>query len=454
MASKVPDPKPADDPDDDQKNLQGFPQRSGGSRVDTHWIKIPQGVKETISRAYQVKAPSQIGLTWEKYNSLKNFSIQYCDNVIKDHGTNNHVSHINVAEEKPVFADCINNKLEEIRLAEDERTTSVQPQQAKDSSDRELSDTLGEAFKERTVKLCSKSFGKDLFHSSDVYRMSTVRGRCLIINNMTFNDPNGFTDVREGSPLDGQRILYLFHQLGFICSCKEDLSGQRMLEVIRDETDRHADENYGMFVLVIMSNGSEIGISGADGTMVHKTDINNALSAENFPAMARKPKLIIIQACSGDLHDRVSLDPPPATSSPHPGSNLPSFSVSPTMEVRAYLAMTLPTPSRPTTSSVQIHPPGSHAVLNTDDLLIWEASFRGRVAYRHCRYGSWFVNAVVDSLSKHACHRDLKNLFEKQIRTKVRNYSIQRRMGQQPTMTCTLLKDLFLFPGYNPPDPD
>ncbi|XP_067940811.1 caspase b-like isoform X2 [Watersipora subatra] len=331
---------------------------------------------------------------------------------------------------------------------------SVQLQQSENSqSDSELSDTLDQASEGWTVKLCSKSSVKDLYHSDYVYRMSTMRGRCLLINNITFTYPNGTSDNREGSALDGQRILFLFRQLGFLCFSEENLSSQRMLEVIRNETGRHADENYGMFVLVIMSHGSETGISGTDGTMVQRTDINNALSAQNFPAMARKPKLLIVQACSGGLQDRVVLDSQPATSSPHPGSSLPSVFGLPTNEVPSSSTMTLPL-STPITSSVWMHPAGSHAVLETDDLLIWEASFRGHMAYRHLRYGSWFINAVVESLSKHACHRDLKTLFDKQIRKKVRKRSIQYGEGQQPDMSCTLQKKLFLFPGYNPPDPE
>ncbi|XP_067940442.1 cell death protein 3-like [Watersipora subatra] len=227
----------------------------------------------------------------------------------------------------------------------------------------------------------------------------------------------------------------------------------RMLEVIRNETGRQIDRNYGMFVLVIMSHGSETAISGSDGTVVQRTDINNALSAQNFPAMARKPKLVIIQACSRGLPDEVVPDPQPATPSPHPGSSLASVFSLPTNEVPFCSATTLPTAARPITSSVLLHPPGSHEVLDTDDLLIWEASFRGHMAYRHHTDGSWFITAVVESLSKHACHRDLKTLFDKQIKKKVRKRSMQFG-GQQPTMTETLQKDLFLFPGYNPPDPE
>ncbi|XP_067941170.1 caspase-4-like isoform X2 [Watersipora subatra] len=168
--------------------------------------------------------------------------------------------------------------------------------------------------------------------------------------------------------------------------------------------------------------------------------------------MAGKPKLLIIQACTGVLRDRVVTDPQPPTSSLHPSFLLSSVTNSPTTGFSSSSATTLTTPPEPNTVSAPMLMPMSSAVLDTDDLIIWQASFPGHMAYRHHRYGSWFITAVVESLSKHACHRDLKTLFERQIRKKVRKRSIQHGEGQQPDMSCTLQKDLFLFPGYNPPD--
>ncbi|XP_067941160.1 uncharacterized protein [Watersipora subatra] len=331
----------------------------------------------------------------------------------------------------------------------------VQPQQDEEASDSELSDTLDQASEELTVKRCSKTSVKYLFDSDDVYRMSTMRGCCLLINNIYFIYPDGTSDYRQGSILDGQRILSLFDKLGFFCFSEANLSGQRMLEVISDETERPEHVNCGMFVLIILSHGSETGISGTDGTMVQRTDINNALSAQNFPAMARKPKLLIVQACSGGLQDRVTVpDAQPSTSSSHPDFPLPSVTSLPTSGVPLCSAATLTTLSEPSPSSALMHLPMSHAVLETDDLLIWKASFPGHLAYRNRRFGSWFINAIVKTLCKHACHRDLKTLFERQIREKVRRQSIQYGDGQQPSMDCTLRKKLFLFPGYNPSNPD
>lgn len=55
-----------------------------------------------------------------------------------------------------------------------------------------------------------------------------------------------------------------------------------------------------MFVLCIMSHGTENDdISGTDGKPVKLTEVYDLLSATKFPAMAGKPKMVILQACSG-----------------------------------------------------------------------------------------------------------------------------------------------------------
>lgn len=56
-----------------------------------------------------------------------------------------------------------------------------------------------------------------------------------------------------------------------------------------------------MFVLVLTSHGGEGSMIGSDHRRVKLTDIYKLLSPKNFPAMQGKPKLVIIQACAGDL---------------------------------------------------------------------------------------------------------------------------------------------------------
>ena len=72
-----------------------------------------------------------------------------------------------------------------------------------------------------------------------------------------------------------------------------------MLRVIREETQHPSHHGYGMFVLIIMTHGTDRELYGSDGRAVKVSDIYDLLSAGNFGAMAGKPKMVIIQACAG-----------------------------------------------------------------------------------------------------------------------------------------------------------
>ena len=55
-----------------------------------------------------------------------------------------------------------------------------------------------------------------------------------------------------------------------------------------------------MFVIVLMSHGERGDIiTDSEGQPVELVDIQDLLSPKNFPAMKGKPKLMIVQACSG-----------------------------------------------------------------------------------------------------------------------------------------------------------
>lgn len=76
-----------------------------------------------------------------------------------------------------------------------------------------------------------------------------------------------------------------------------------MLEAIDKEVDvaqTPEHEDYGMFVLVLMSHGGKNNcIFGFDGTAIELSDVYYLLTPQNFPTMSGKPKLIIVQACAG-----------------------------------------------------------------------------------------------------------------------------------------------------------
>ena len=75
---------------------------------------------------------------------------------------------------------------------------------------------------------------------------------------------------------------------------------QEIVSALRDETRNPAHKDFGMFVLVVMSHGSDNDcIYGVDGSVIKLTEVYDLLSSTNFPMMADKPKLVIVQACSG-----------------------------------------------------------------------------------------------------------------------------------------------------------
>jgi len=75
---------------------------------------------------------------------------------------------------------------------------------------------------------------------------------------------------------------------------------QGILEAVESEVRDERHKNFGCHVLVIMSHGSKDNyIYGTDGRKVSLIDIYDLLTPLNFPGMVGKPKVVIVQACSG-----------------------------------------------------------------------------------------------------------------------------------------------------------
>lgn len=77
---------------------------------------------------------------------------------------------------------------------------------------------------------------------------------------------------------------------------------QDLLAAIRKETECSDHANYGMFVLIIMSHGSEDCVYGTDGKKLFMGKVWPLLAPDSFKAMTGKPKLVFLQACSGGIY--------------------------------------------------------------------------------------------------------------------------------------------------------
>jgi len=78
---------------------------------------------------------------------------------------------------------------------------------------------------------------------------------------------------------------------------------QKMLEVIKEETQHPDNKDYGMHVTVLMSHGAHGVLYGTDIKPVKLLDVFDLLSSDNFKHMDGKPKVVIVVACrSGELY--------------------------------------------------------------------------------------------------------------------------------------------------------
>ncbi|XP_067944843.1 uncharacterized protein [Watersipora subatra] len=184
-----------------------------------------------------------------------------------------------------------------------------------EEAESDLSDVEGEGYcdeskadKVMRLRLCivKKPKIKQLYQSNKVYAMSEpVRGRVLIINNMNFRYGHG---NRAGSQFDYKNLSRMFKDLKFdIAKSQDELTDLRAQDIYREiqiETAREEHQNLGMFVLVIMTHGTSGNhLLDIEGNMIPFINIQDLLSPWNFPAMKGKPKLVILQACSGERRD-------------------------------------------------------------------------------------------------------------------------------------------------------
>jgi len=73
-----------------------------------------------------------------------------------------------------------------------------------------------------------------------------------------------------------------------------------MLSAVKLEVKKEEHEDLGCHVLVIMTHGGlNNHILGTDLKRVKLTDLYDLLSPLNFPGMAGKPKVVILEVCSG-----------------------------------------------------------------------------------------------------------------------------------------------------------
>jgi len=211
--------------------------------------------------------------------------------------------------------------------------------------------------------------------------MSETRGRALIIS-------NSYNNTRQGSEHDYANMKRMLEKLGYITvGGHRSYQAHEMIteihketQLVDDQTGESVHRHLRSFILVITSHGDQGAVGGSDGKQIEITEIMDLLSPKNFPAMEKKPKIVIIQACAGSKREMLRTDWPAqaAANQNQPGGDQP-------------------VPDDYTTDSTP------HDI-STSDFIIMQSSFDSFVSPRSPVIGSPYIRALVAVFYKYA-HR-------------------------------------------------
>ncbi|XP_077535208.1 uncharacterized protein LOC144147054 isoform X3 [Haemaphysalis longicornis] len=238
-----------------------------------------------------------------------------------------------------------------------------------------------------------------------IYSMTrNPRGRCIILNNVHFDS---HSESREGSELDVDRMHALFTQFHFEVTIESNLSAMDMKAILEGVSKEESQKDADCLVVILMSHGKEGTIYGSDGEEVHlEPDVYGPFNNCNCRTLQGKPKLFFIQACRGDQWDN-GIDDVRETSDTSHGADEDS-------------RMTSRRPSK--------RMPG------VSDMYIAYATIPGYVALKNKQIGSWFLSAVSEVFTEHACTTSLDGLMER-VHEKVMSYDAHDGSKQTPSVS-------------------
>ncbi|XP_019862743.1 PREDICTED: caspase-1-like [Amphimedon queenslandica] len=124
-------------------------------------------------------------------------------------------------------------------------------------------------------------------------------GYVLIFNNVNFTTKE--LETRTGSDRNAEEIKHTFEQR---CCRVKTLRNRTTIEMTTalENVKRYEEKNF-LFVF-FLTHGDSSGVYGTDGVLLRFQDIQKQLTAGNFPAFSRKPKILVFPTCrKGERED-------------------------------------------------------------------------------------------------------------------------------------------------------
>ncbi|XP_076242038.1 death regulator Nedd2-like caspase [Calliopsis andreniformis] len=290
------------------------------------------------------------------------------------------------------------------------------------------------------VRKATKFLDGPIYENVQRYPMrSKPRGLVLIITNICYKNSD---DVpRSSAAHDEQNLRELFEQMGFRVISHINLTGQELIEKVREFSQSKDLRTVDSCFVIISSHGTrnaqyqvtEIesvdynsgGTSKSNSKIPnYKTvlcaDILECFTAEACPHLAGKPKIFIFQLCRGDRKQKSIKEPRHVT-------DTCNFHSSDEM--------------------ISVMGNGNETLRNYEDMFVAYATLPGHVAFRDKITGSWFIQILCEVFMNYAYKthlQDLLNMVDERLK-------IQRTIKEEcQTLTVTSIgfnKHCYLNPG-------
>ena len=280
----------------------------------------------------------------------------------------------------------------------------------------------------------------DLEDREKIYKMDTrPKGLAIIINNYSYKH----LPSRIGSDKDVTMLKTVLEKIGFITQCCIDYTATKAKELVDEGAKNETYKDCSCIVVVVMSHGDEKGLIFPG---YERLDIMRFVkSVQMSPLYQEKPKLFFIQACRGYKHAR-GFDGTDEDSSASASTRSSALVADDGVVADVILRgnegeeATDSSPGNVMTELPTI-PEGA-------DILLAYSTMDGYTSMRNLNYGSWYVQALVETFCEHAWEEDILSLLTL-VNYKVVGSVSQTGWRQIPAPQSTLRKKLYLLPGYS-----
>uniref|UniRef100_A0A3B3VE98 Caspase-1-like n=1 Tax=Poecilia latipinna TaxID=48699 RepID=A0A3B3VE98_9TELE len=274
------------------------------------------------------------------------------------------------------------------------------------------------------------SFWNEKRKSKDVYAVSDVSLRsrvALLITNRNFANPSL---TRKGAEKDEENMEKLLRSLGYEVVKHNDLTAQRMNEVLCTFTEHPKLRDTDSVFVVIMSHGKREFVLGVNHSEEKPDEfpvdnIYKHLGPQECPALMNKPKIIIIQACRGGEGGSVVV-------SDSASAKVVSDDVSQQL---------------PANAGGNIVDDAIRHVHKEKDFISLLSSTPDTVSYRREDLGSFLIQYIAEVFNTCSHEDDIDELFRK-VMQRFEEFPDDTKRQMPTKDRCTLTKRFYLFPGH------